>query len=90
MQIAGKPSILVPLPNVSHNHQQYNAEVLENAGASIIIRNDELNENNLSEAIQEILKKDNLEKMGQNAKKVSVENVTDKIYKEIQKLVKGK
>ncbi len=25
----GKPSILVPLPNVSHNHQQYNAEVLE-------------------------------------------------------------
>ena len=23
----GKPSILVPLPNVSHDHQQYNAEV---------------------------------------------------------------
>lgn len=23
----GKPSILVPLPNVSHNHQLYNAQV---------------------------------------------------------------
>ena len=29
----GKPSILIPLPNVSHNHQLYNAKVLENVGA---------------------------------------------------------
>ena len=25
----GKPSILVPLPNVSHDHQLYNAKALE-------------------------------------------------------------
>ncbi len=30
----GKASILVPLPNVSHNHQQYNAEVLEHVRSS--------------------------------------------------------
>ena len=38
----GKPSILVPLPNVSHNHQLYNAKVLENVEAAKIILNDEL------------------------------------------------
>ena len=30
----GKPSILIPLPNVSHNHQLYNAQVLEKIRSS--------------------------------------------------------
>ena len=85
----GKPSILVPLPNVSHNHQQYNAEVLANVGAAKIIKNDELNSSNLNESIEDILKKENLEKMGENAKKVSIQNVSDNIYNEIKNLVEG-
>ena len=52
----GKPSILVPLPNVSHNHQQYNAEVLQKAGAAKIIQNDELCAENLHENIIEMLR----------------------------------
>lgn len=84
----GKPSVLVPLPNVSHNHQQYNAEVLVNAGAAKIIKNDELNATNLNNEIQEILKKDNLETMGKNARKIAIEDATDRIYNEIQKIVK--
>ena len=86
----GKPSILVPLPNVSHNHQQYNAEVLEKVGAAKIIQNDELSANLLHEKIEEMLLKCNLEEMGENAKKVRIENAQDKIYGEIQKLVKRK
>ncbi len=35
----GKPSILIPLPNVSGNHQLYNAKVLENVGAAKILLN---------------------------------------------------
>lgn len=88
MQIFGKPSILVPLPNVSHNHQQYNAEVLEKSGAAKIIKNSELNSKTLNDEIQEILNKQSIEEMGENAKKVSIQNVTDKIYGEILKLVK--
>ena len=38
-----KPSILIPLPNVSNDHQMYNAKVLENVGGAKIIKNDELN-----------------------------------------------
>ena len=84
----GKPSILVPLPNVSHNHQLYNAKVLEKVGAAKIILNDELNGKILNEQIEEIiLNKDTLKQMGKNALKVSIDNVEDKIYNEIKKLI---
>lgn len=85
----GKPSILIPLPNVSHNHQQYNAEVLKNVGAARIIKNDELTANRLNDEIIGILGKDSLEEMGNAAKTVKVDNVEDKIYDEIKKLIKG-
>ena len=85
----GKPSILVPLPNVSHNHQLYNAKVLENVEAAKIILNDELDGTKLSRAIKDIVVTPNkIEQMGENALKVSTSNVEDKIYSEIKKLVK--
>ena len=85
----GKPSILVPLPNVSHNHQLYNAKALENVGASKIILNDELTGEKLNKQIEEIvLNKKLLEQMGENALKISSIDAEDKIYEEILKLVK--
>lgn len=85
----GKPSILVPLPNVSHNHQQYNAEVLEKIGAAKIIKNEDLNASILHEQIMNMLIKNTLEKMGMSAKNVAIQNVEDNIYKEIKKVLKG-
>ena len=85
----GKPSILVPLPNVSHNHQLYNAKALENVGAAKIILNDEINGEKLNKTIEEIvLNKDKMKKMGENALKISTVDAEDKIYEEIKKLVK--
>ena len=84
----GKPSILVPLPNVSHNHQQYNAEVLANIGAAKIIKNEDLNHYILHEQIMEMLAKDTLEKMGSLARSVRVEDVENRIYKEIVEVLK--
>lgn len=86
----GKPSILIPLPNVSQNHQLYNAKVLEDVGAAKIILNDELNKDNLNNEIQKIINDPNLMKqMGEKALTKSVKNVQENIYKEIKKLVKG-
>ncbi len=60
-----KPSILIPLPNVSNDHQMYNARVLEKAGASIIIKNNELIGENLNIEIEKIvLDKHKCEEMG--------------------------
>lgn len=85
----GKPSILIPLPNVSHDHQLYNAKVLEKVGASRIILDNMLEGNNLNKNIEEIINSEKLrEEMGINALKVSTVNVEDKIYNEIKKLVK--
>ncbi len=84
----GKPSILVPLPNVSHNHQLYNAKVLENIGAAKIILNEELTGERLNQMIEEIiLDQCKMFKMGKNALKVSTNQVEDKIYEEIKKLM---
>ncbi len=83
----GKPAIFIPLPNVSHNHQQYNAEVLEKVGAAKIIGNDSLNAEDLNKAIENMLDKDTLERMGENAKKIAIDNIEDRIYNEIEKLI---
>ncbi len=85
----GKPSILIPLPNVSHDHQLYNAKVLEKIEATKIILNEELTGENLNKEIEEIvLDQNKMKKMGQNAQKVSVDKVEEKIYQEVKKLVK--
>lgn len=85
----GKPSILIPLPNVSGNHQLYNAKVLENVGAAKIILNDELNKDNLNAQIKEIVLDEGVEKkMAENSLKVSTTDVEDKIYREVVKIVK--
>ena len=83
-----KPSILIPLPNVSNDHQMYNAKVLEKVGAAKIIKNNELTGSLLNSEIEKIiLDKEKCLKMGKNAYKVSNQNVEEKIYREIDKLV---
>ncbi len=83
----GKPSILIPLPNVSHNHQLYNAKVLEQIGAANIILNAELTGEKLNRAIEKIiLNKERMKQMGENAIKISNNQAEEKIYQEIKKL----
>ena len=85
----GKPSILIPLPNVSENHQLYNAKVLADIGAAKIILNDELNRENLNQEIIGIINdKYKLEEMGKKALSKSLKNVQDNIYMEIRKIIK--
>ena len=85
----GKPAIFIPFPFATENHQEYNAKVLEKVGAARIILDKDLNAQSLSNTIEEMLKdKNKLEQMGQNAKKVSVNYVEDKIYEEIEKIIK--
>ncbi len=84
----GKPAIFIPLPNVSENHQEYNAKVLENINAASILKNDELNGQILNDKINEMIAdKNKLKMMGNNARKIYKDNVEEKIYKEILKLL---
>ncbi len=83
-----KAAIFVPLPGVSQNHQEYNARVLADKGAAKIILNQDLGTIDLNKYIEEIiLKPEMIKKMEENSKGISRENVEDKIYAEIKKLV---
>ena len=87
----GKPSILIPLPNVSGDHQLYNAKALEKVGAANIILNNEVEGKKLNENIETIiLNKNKQEKMAKSALKISTKDVENKIYKEIKSLVEGR
>ncbi len=80
LSLAHKPSILIPLPTAAENHQFFNAKVLENVNAARIIEQKDLNEESLNQTVLEIISDNNIEKMGQNASKVIVQNVEEKIY----------
>ena len=85
----GKPAIFIPYPYATENHQEYNAKVLANADAARIILDKDLNSSKLNQTINEIiLDKAKLKQMGENAKKVSIKNVEEKIFNEIEKLIK--
>lgn len=85
----GKPSILVPLPNVSHDHQLYNAKALEKVNAANIILDNEITGEILNNIIENIILDENkMKEMGENALKISTTNAVEKIYAEIKKLVK--
>ena len=80
----GKPAIFIPLPNVSHNHQEYNAKVLADIGAAEIISNYDLTDNLLNNTINKLINnKEKLKRMGETAHKISIDNVEDRIYQEI-------
>lgn len=87
----GKPAIFIPLPNVSHNHQEYNAKVLADIGAAEIILNEDLNETLLNSRITKIISnKEKMERMGETANRISIENVEDRIYQEIYNVIATK
>ncbi len=84
----GKPAIFVPFPYATENHQEYNAKVLANVDAAKIILDKNLDYNNLNKTINEIISnRDKLKLMGENAERVSIKNVEEKIYNEIEKLI---
>jgi len=55
LAVAGAPSILVPLKIATDDHQRLNAKALADAGAAMVILEDDLTVDRLSEAIQAML-----------------------------------
>ncbi|MBQ7104938.1 MAG: undecaprenyldiphospho-muramoylpentapeptide beta-N-acetylglucosaminyltransferase [Bacilli bacterium] len=87
----GLPSILIPSPYVTHNHQEENAKVLENNGASIIIKEKELNDEILLEKIDLILNDTKrYNEMVKSNRKLGISDSATRIYKIIKKLVDNK
>lgn len=81
----GKPAIFIPFPFAAENHQEYNARVLEKQNSAKVILDKDLTAKALNDTIIELTKDRNqLKQMGENAFKLSIKNVEDKIYKELK------
>ena len=84
----GKPAIFIPFPLATENHQEYNARVLEKVGAAQIILDKDLNSEILGNTIKRMIQnKEKLRQMGENAKRIAIPDVENKIYEEIKKVV---
>jgi len=87
---AGKPSVLIPFPYATHDHQMVNAKYLEQAGAAMIVAQSYLQEVNLARLIGDLLAMpDRLRQMSRAAKKLSRPDAADNIVQELIKLKKG-
>jgi UDP-N-acetylglucosamine--N-acetylmuramyl-(pentapeptide) pyrophosphoryl-undecaprenol N-acetylglucosamine transferase len=65
---AGKPSILVPLPTASDQHQLRNAEAFEKAGAARLVTDAEMNGARLVDEVTRLTEGGSLESMSQAAR----------------------
>jgi len=71
---SGKASILIPSPNVTNNHQYYNARALADAGAAVLMPEDEIREGGLAREIKRIAEDPKaLESMGMAARAIAKE-----------------
>lgn len=87
----GKPSILIPYPYATDNHQEYNARALEKNGAAVVILERDLNEKLLFDEVSDMLNKP--EKTNQMKAKSKGLGRTDAAYvivKAAEKLVQKK
>ena len=86
-EAVGKPSILIPSPNVAENHQYHNAMALVKNGAAVIIEEKDLTGEKLSEEVDRLLgDRKRLRSIGENAKKMAIPDTVERITEIIGKL----
>lgn len=89
LQALGKPSILIPSPYVTENHQYHNAMALVNNGAAEILEEKDLSADALTERVNMLLAdKSKLEEIGTNAKNMAVVDATKRIYETLCEIMK--
>ena len=75
--VIGKPTILIPSPNVAENHQYKNAQSLVNKNAALLVQDSDANNKLVEEIID--LKNNSflMNELGQNIKKLEYKNASD-------------
>ena len=84
----GKPAVLVPSPNVTNNHQEKNARVLERAGGAKVLLEPEFTPEDLLRTIRELLSNpETLQTMERNMKACGVPDATERIADMVLEMV---
>ena len=87
---SGTPCIMVPSPNVTGNHQEKNARVLEDAGAAAVVREADCDGRSLYEAAKAILSDpERTGGMRTAARGMAVVDAAERIYQTAIELARG-
>lgn len=93
LTVVGRPSVLIPFPYAVHQHQLYNAKLLEEAGAALVVEQSYLSEVDLADIILNLLDlPEKLQAMGRAARQLGQPAATQVIVQEVAGLAarKGK
>jgi UDP-N-acetylglucosamine--N-acetylmuramyl-(pentapeptide) pyrophosphoryl-undecaprenol N-acetylglucosamine transferase len=85
--IAGKPTILVPSPNVAEDHQTKNAMALVNKDAAIMIADKDASITLVDDALKLLFDEQRAQKLRGNITQLAKPNATEDIVNEIEKLI---
>ena len=76
----GRPAILIPSPNVTHNHQEYNAKSVASRGGAVLICERDLKEGLVAETVNKLLENpQKLKEMSECAAKMAITDGTKRI-----------
>ena len=84
--LLGKPSILVPSPNVAEDHQTHNAMALVRKDAAVLVKDIDANEQMVATALSLIQDKAQLESLHQNILTLALPDSAKRIAEEVMKL----
>lgn len=88
---SGTPCIMIPSPNVTDNHQEKNARVLEKRGAAVVVREKDCDGDSLYETARALLSDpDRLREMRLAARRLAVVDAAEQILQVIRDLAAGK
>ena len=88
LALKGKNCILVPSPNVTNNHQYKNAKVLTDAGAAILIKEDDFNADSINDEISKLFSDpERCARMSQDIKQFALVDANKRIFNEILALI---
>lgn len=86
----GMPSILIPYPYASEDHQTANARAFEKAGAGVIISDDELNADSLWWVLRDVMQPERLSTMRAAARSLGAGDAVAAILARIDELLSRK
>lgn len=90
LAVRGLPAIVVPSPNVTNDHQLYNARVLADAGAATLLLDRDLNGDSLLAALGPLLDEpDRRRLMGERARAVARPDALAHIVQAVLELAEG-
>ncbi len=78
--IKGRPAILVPFPHAADDHQTFNAKALEDQGAAVMIKDNELTGQILKQTMEDLIEnKERLNHMTEMLNHLAMPNADEKI-----------